>query len=142
MINLPEPDFLCGDCTYGESAYTEDQMIAMYETGAAAENGRIKVLDEELRLARQGTEYLFQQVKDADANATIQFEARKIIEASLADERAVSDRLLEALNSLIGPASVLVDFLDDTCEIQSLNEDLRRAHTTLSEVEAMRKEQE
>lgn len=55
------------------------------------ELSREEVLEEELRLARQGAEHLFQQAKEADANATIQFEARKIIEAALESEQTWFD---------------------------------------------------
>lgn len=37
MIYLPEPDFSCGDCTNGESAYTKEQMLSHGESCAKAE---------------------------------------------------------------------------------------------------------
>lgn len=66
----------------------------------ATSNERIRDLDEELRIARQGAEYAFQQAKEADANATIQFEARRIIESALSAEREVSDKLEKALQRI------------------------------------------
>ena len=35
LAPLPEPGFSCGDCSYGETAFTEDQMHAHYLKGRA-----------------------------------------------------------------------------------------------------------
>lgn len=46
---------------------------------------QLATVNDELKLARKGAEFCFKQAKDADANATVQVEARKFFEAQLAE---------------------------------------------------------
>lgn len=65
-------------CPCRETSQNKDARVVELEAQLATVN-------DELKLARKGAEFCFKQAKDADANATVQVEARKFFEAQLAE---------------------------------------------------------
>lgn len=61
---------------------------------------QLATVNDELKLARKGAEFCFKQAKDADANATVQVEARKFFEAQLAERDAERESHLELVRDL------------------------------------------